>query len=160
MDVSVTEHSLPGIGMRYDIALDGTRRVFVVAEHSGARTVGVTHGGDTPDWTFTLERDAAVIVASLLLGARFTLDTRADEATSSDEVVVDTVTLGAHSPAIGRTVKEIRLPDPEAVVLAAISDTTPDLVEDDAAHRCHPGDRLVLVARADQMEPLAAYLRG
>lgn len=160
MEMRVREERLPGIGMRYDLDLPDHRRLFVIAEPGGRRHLGLSRGGDEPEWQVTLDQDRAVMVAALLLGARFTLDTSHDDSVASDEVVVDTVELGPASPAIGKVLPEIALPDADAVVLAIVSDSTPELVEDDAAHRCLPGDRVVVAARGARIDELSRHLRG
>lgn len=160
MEIRVRETDLPGIGMRYDIDLGEDRGLFVVAESTGARHLGHVSSHDAPDWEISLSPAQAVAVAAILLGARFTLDTRHDDRVSADEVVVDTVELTEASPLIGRTRAEIALPGPDAAVLAVISDRTPDLVEDDATYRCRPRDRAVVAARSAAIDDVASYVRG
>jgi len=92
----------------------------------------------------------AVLLAALLLGARFTVDTRNDARVSSDEVVVDVVELRADSAAVGRSQRELQLGDPDAVVLAVVSDTTPELIEAEELDRAQAGGRVVVADwRAD-----------
>lgn len=64
------------------------------------------------------------------------------------------------SPVVGLHQAELELPDPEAVVLAVMSDTTPDLVESETEHRCQVGDRIVVAARAARIAHVAAALNA
>lgn len=113
---------------------------------------------DEPDEHVLLDQPAAVTVASLLLGARFTVDTSSEEWVSSDEVVVDVVELREGSPAVGLYQDQLELPDPEAVVLAVLSDTPPEVVGSGTAHLCRVGDRIVVAARAAHMSRVVAAL--
>lgn len=159
MEIRVREERLPGIGMRYDIDLGAQRGLFVIAESRGPRHLGLMGRDGTPDWQITISQEQAVMLSALLLGARFTLDTRDDDRVAGDEVVVDTVELSEASPLIGKTRAEIMLPAADAAVLAVISDATPELVEDDATYRCRPLDRVVVAARAAEIDEVAAHVR-
>jgi K+/H+ antiporter YhaU regulatory subunit KhtT len=159
MEMRVSEQALPGIGMRYDIDVGAGRRLYVIATRDGRREVGVMGEGDRPDLHVSLDQHASVTLAALLLGARFTVDTREEAWISSDEVVVEVVELRADSAAVGRYQEELDLGDPEAVVLAVMSDTTPELVESSTDHRCRAGDRIVVAARAARIAHVVAALQ-
>lgn len=159
MEMHVSEQSLPGIGMRYEIDVAGGRRLFVIARKDGRRDVGLMGDADEPESFVALDQQAAVTVAALLLGARFTVDTRDESWVSSDEAVVEVVELREGSPVVGLTQAEIDLPDPVAVILAVMSDTTPELVESETDHRCRAGDRIVVAARAAHIARVTASLR-
>lgn len=106
----------------------------------------------------TLDRSQAAALAGLLIGATLTLDTT-DEATPTGEVIVKTITVGAGAPVLGQTITGIDLTGhAQAVVLALIRDTTPDLVEDPATCGCRPGDRLVVAAHRDQIQAVTQLL--
>ena len=162
MEIHVREQRLPGIGHRYELALDLNRRLTVVVQDGGRRELGLASGrADEPDLVVSLSQEQAVALAALLSGARFAIDSSEDDRIDSDEVVVETVTLGAGSPAIGRSMKDIRLSgDKEATVLAVIRDETPELVEDETSHPCQPGDRVVIAARRQHLGEVARALAG
>ena len=74
---------------------------------------------------------------------------------------METLTVPAGSPAVGRRLADIDLPDPEgARVLAVIRDDTPELLEDDPDRPVQPGDRLVLVGRPGPRAELRSQLGG
>lgn len=173
MEIRVSEHPLPGIGVRYEIEGAGRQRLYVVAHRDGRREVGLLSDDGSADLHVSLDQPAAVTIAALLLGARFSFDTgdaRRDTSDTSDtsdgawsnagEVVVDVVELADGSPAIGRTRMELDLDDPDAVVLAVVSDSTPELVESETEHRCQVGDRVVVAARVARIGAVAAALRA
>jgi TrkA domain protein len=157
MDLTVKEQRLAGIGMRYELQLENGRTMFVVAEGTGRRTLGLMEDPDTPGPSIVLDAQQAVMVAALLLGARFTVETGQGEMPGHD-VMVDTFVLSADSPVIGRTKAQIHLDDPDATLLAVISDATPDVVEDEVRYRCRAGDRVVVAGRGSQMSSVVAHL--
>ena len=168
MEINVREVQLPGVGVRFELDHHDGGTLFVVAERSGRRHLGATRSGeDRPAWSVELDQRQAVTIAALLLGARFTVDAGQGDGgggggggDDAETVVVDTVQLGPDSPLLGRTLTEISLEDPDAMVLALIDDETPALVEHQPTRRCRPDDRVVLAARASRIATLAAELQG
>lgn len=160
VDIRVSEQVLPGIGMRYEIDVAGGRQLFVIAHRDGRREIGVMGEADEPETHVVLDQQDAVAIAALLLGARFTVDTRKEAWVSSDEAVVDVIELRAGSPVVGLSQAQLELADPEAVVLAVMSDATTELVESETDHRCQVGDRIVVAARATRIAHVTAALQG
>ncbi len=162
MDIRVREQRLPGIGHRYELALDTGRRVTVVVQDGGRRELGLLSGrADQPDVVVSLTEEQAVALAALLSGARFAIDSTDDDRIDADEVVVETVTLRPGSRAVGRSMKDIRLAgDSEATVLAVIRDETPELVEAETSPPCRPGDRVVIAARRQHLREVVHALAG
>ena len=157
-DVHIREQDLPGIGRRFDLDLGDGQTFSVVARRDGGRDVAVRDSeADEPRASVHLEREQAVAIGSLLLGARFS---RASSG-HGRAVDVSTVLLGVDSPAVGRIPAEIPLPtDSEAAVVAVVRDDTPQLLEDDRHRPCEPGDRLVIAARRDRMDEVLHHLAG
>ena len=162
MDVHIREQALPGIGHRYELSLGHRRWLAVIVRKDGGREIDIgSDHADEPDATATLTQEQAVAIASVLTGARFSLDTSDDRHVDADEVNVETVTLTARSPAIGRMAGEIPLlHDSDASVLAVIRDETPDLIEDTAKQPCQAGDRVVVAARRDRLAEVVQHLAG
>ncbi len=154
------EQSLPGVGVRYDLHGPDGGRLYVIVDRDGRRSIGVPGPDDEPVQQVSLDPDEAVVVASLLLGARFSLDTRHDARHEGDEAVVDIVALGPTSSAVGLTQTEIAGLHAEAVVLAVLSGSTPEIVEDETRYRAQPGDRVVVAARAPDAVRIVEDLRG
>jgi TrkA domain protein len=140
MGINVREQSLPGIGQRFEIDLDGGARVVVIAARDGGRVIEVTDASDEePRPTVALSAEQAVMVGALLLGAQFSIDVTADERVAGDAVLVDTVAVPAVSTAVGQRPSAILAPfGDDAVVLGVIRDQTPELVEDEVDAPLHP----------------------
>jgi len=162
MNIQIREQTLPGIGHRYEFDVDAGRKLTVVVQHEGRREVGlVSRLAEEPDVVVSLSQEQAVALAAILSGARFSIDSTGDDQIDADEVVVETVTLGPGSPVLGRPAKDVRLSgDAEAAVLAVIRDDTPELVEDEAARPCQPGDRVVIAARRQNVAAVVRQLAG
>lgn len=162
MDIHVRQQRLPGVGHRYEFTIGDDQSLVVIAHTSGRRDLSVTRAGSTePETYLTLDQGQATTLAALLIGATFSIDTTDDDQAPTNEVVVDTVTLGPASPPLGRTIADIDLGDhANAVLLALISDETPELVEDPTTRACKPGDRIVIAAPRDQLEPITRRLMG
>ena len=162
MNIHIREQKLPGIGHRYEFDVDAGRKLTVVVQHAGRREVGVASRlAGEPEIVVSLSQEHAVALAALLSGARFSMDSTNDDKIDADEVVVETVTLGPTSPALGRPCKDLRLTgDAEATVLAVIRDETPELVEDEQTRPCQPGDRVVIAARRQNVAAVVRHLAG
>ena len=162
MDIHIREQRLPGIGHRYELNVDAARKLTVVVQYGGRREVSLRSPlAEEPDAVVSLGEEQAVALAALLSGARFSIDSTTDDQIDCDEVVVETVTLGPGSPAIGRPVKDIRLMgDTEAAVLAVIRDETPELVQDETTRPSQPGDRVVIAARREHLAAVVGQLTG
>ena len=162
MNIHIREQKLPGIGHRYEFDVEAGRKLTVVVQHAGRREVGVlSRLGVEPDVVVSLTQEQAVALAALLSGARFSMDSTNDDQIDADEVVVETVTLGPTSPALGRPFKDVRLAgDAEATVLAVIRDETSELVEDEQTRPCQPGDRVVIAARRQNVAAVVRHLAG
>jgi len=162
VDVHIREQALPGIGRRYDLALGHRQWLSLIVRKDGVREINIgSDDADAPDASAQLEPAQAVAVASILTGARFSIDTSDDSDIESGAVGVETVTLSERSPAIGLLAAEIPLPPgSDASVLAVIRDETPDLLEDAARQACQPGDRVVVAARRDRLGAIVQELAG
>lgn len=159
--VQIRQQALPGIGQLYRILLPGGDGLTITVEsRSGNRSLALLpRGVDEPTGQVSLSRDEADAVATLLSGLNVVADSQSTE--PAHGVQVQTLTIGPTSPAVGRVIGEIDLPDPEgARIIAVIRDDTPELLEDDAERQVAIGDRLVLAGRPSALGELRTYLVG
>jgi K+/H+ antiporter YhaU regulatory subunit KhtT len=99
-------------------------------------------------------------LAALLSGIRFVVQA-SDEAQPVDAANLRTVTLRAGSPAVGRHLHDLEIPDSiDAQVIAVIRDDTADVLDTDPDRPCQPGDRLVIVCRPGSMSDMVRRLTG
>jgi K+/H+ antiporter YhaU regulatory subunit KhtT len=74
-EVHIREQELTGIGRRFDLDLEEGQTLMVVALRDGSRDIAVRERGDDQVLgSVRLDREQAVAVGSLLLGARFSED--------------------------------------------------------------------------------------
>jgi TrkA domain protein len=161
-EVHVREERLPGVGQVFHLPLDDGATVSVVVDdRSTDREIDLLPAGaDEPAARIHLTEAQAVTLATLLTGVRVVFESQpaAEPATG---VHVETIVLSAASPAVGSTMHDLALPDPDAArVLAVIRDDTPELLEEDRDRPCQPGDRLVLAGRPQAIQDLRRHLAG
>jgi K+/H+ antiporter YhaU regulatory subunit KhtT len=163
--VHIREHAVPGVGRAYEMPVEGGLVLSLVVDaRTAERTLSVLRPGeDEPAVVVHLDESRALALSTLMAGMRVEVEPSAPR----EAVQVDTVVIGAGSPASGRTVAELDatgeggLPDPgDARVIAVIRDDTPELLEDDPHRPCQPGDRLVLAGRPGPLAELRRWLVG
>lgn len=159
-DVRVQAERLAGIGWRYTMPADMGRQVVVVTEDSGhVHLVLADPRLDEPLTTVRMAAGHAAVLAALLTGARFTVETSealpATRTPDPAEVVVEIVKITAGSPALGRAPDDVvQQLGPDAVLLGVICDATPQLVETNERRRVQVSDKLVVAARRSRLEQL------
>lgn len=162
MEITVREQVLPGVGQRFEIDLGHGRKLVVVAGRDGSRTIGVAQADDDDlDGACTLTAEQAFMVGALLLGARFAVEAAPQHRGPEGHVTVETVTVPAGSPSVGRQPSEVVAPfGDEVVILGIIRDITPEVVEADPDPPLAAGDRVAIAARNDLMPQVSKLLTG
>jgi hypothetical protein len=134
--------------------------VIVVEDRGPRHLILVDPRREEPLTTVRLPTEYASVLAALLTGAHFTLETpEAVPVTTRGvaEVVVETVKIPSGSPAIGLAPDEVmERMGSDAVLLGVICDATPQLVETDDRRGVQVGDKLVIAARRGRL----AHVRG
>ena len=161
-EVHVRELPLPGNARMFCMTLaDGSIVTLSTKNESTDRVLEVTPP-DSDESVVTVHFNApeSTTLAALLSGIRFVVRT-SDEAQPVDAANLRTVTLRAGSPAVGRRLHDLEIPDSiDAQVIAVIRDDTDDLIETDPDRPCQPGDRLVVVGRPGSMSAMVRRLTG
>jgi len=141
--------------------VDGSIVTLSTPSDSTDRTLEVTPP-DSDESVVSVRFNAAesTTLAALLSGIRFVIQ-QPEEHQPVDAANLRTVTLPAGSPAIGKRLHDLDVPDSmDAQVIAVIRDDTDDLIETDPERPCQPGDRLVIVGRPGSMSALVQRLTG
>jgi len=161
-EVHVREHPLPGSARLFELTLAGgtVLQIFTESDSSDSHLAVLPPDADTPVANLRFSKAEAVTLSSLISGVKFVVRTH-EGTDAADAAGPSTVKLRASSPAVGRTLQEIEVPEPDqAHVLAVIRDDTKQLLEGDVERRCKVGDRLVLVGRPDALARLVRFLQG
>ena len=159
--INVYEQALPGLGQRFELQLDDGHVLCMVALRDGRRQLARrTAGEDNADTLFVLDRDQAVTIGALLLGAQFSVASPI-EARSTDKVVVETVTVADGAPAVGRSADEALSEfGQDVAVLAIIRDQTDAIVELDPDLALSAGDRVAIALRRGSRAEIISALDG
>jgi K+/H+ antiporter YhaU regulatory subunit KhtT len=161
-EVHVREHPLPGNARLFSLALaDGSIVTLSTSGESTDRTLEVTPP-DCDESVVAVRFNAAesTTLAALLSGIRFVIQ-QSEDHQPVDAANLRTVTLPAGSPAIGRRLHDLDVPEStDAQVIAVIRDDTGDLIETDPDRPCQAGDRLVIVGRPGSMSHMVQLLTG
>jgi TrkA domain protein len=159
--INVYEQALPGLGQRFELQLDDDHLLGMVALRNGRRQLTRRRVGDDEAATLIdLDRDQAVTIGALLLGAQFSLTSQADTI-PADQVIVETITIADDAPAIGTSAPDA-LGDlsSDVAVLAVIRDQTAEIVEHDPDLALCAGDRVAIAARPGRHASVFRALNG
>ncbi len=159
-EVRLSEFPLPGKGRFFGLTLSDGTVVQVISDSDSdqSRLAILPPDSDAAIVTLVLSRAEAITLSTLLAGIKYVV--RSDEESRFEDGVT-TVTLSAGSPAIGKAVGEIELPDTGAAqIIAALPHDSDRPVEIDSHRRCEAGDRLVLVGRPAALADLVRHLEG
>lgn len=161
-EVHVREHPVPGNARLFHLTLsDGTLLAISTESDTTDRALSVIPPtADEAVATVHLSSAEATTLSALLSGIRFVIRQTEDDQ-PVDAANLRTITLPAGSPAVGRRLHDLEVPDhASARVIAVIRDDTDDLIETDLERPCRAGDRLILVGRPGSMSALVEYLLG
>jgi len=161
-EVHVREHPVAGNARLFHLTLnDGTLLAISTDADSTDRTLSIIPAStDEALAVVPLSGAEATTLAALLSGIRFVVS-QPDDLQPVDAANLRTITLPAGSPAIGRRLHDLEVPDHDnARVIAVIRDDTDDLIETDVERPCRAGDRLIVVGRPGSMSTLVKYLLG
>jgi TrkA domain protein len=157
----VTEQQLPGIGRRYELTAAEGGDVSVVLHHSGWRDVYILDPGrDVPRATVTLSDSQARTLGAILGGAYFKPAVVEEIEAVVGELLIDWVTIKQDSPAAGRTIAELEVRGRTGMTIAAIVRDHRAMVAPDPAEVLHPGDRLVVLGRPEDLGALVRLVVG
>lgn len=161
-EVHVREHPLPGNARMFSMTLADDHIVTVsTSGETTDRSLEVTPP-DSDESVVTVHFNApeSTTLAALLSGIRFVIQ-QPEEHQPVDAANLRTVTLPAGSPAVGKRLHDLDVPDSiDAQVIAVIRDDTADLIETDPDRPCEVGDRLVIVGRPGSMSDMVRRLTG
>jgi TrkA domain protein len=161
LQADVTEHDLPGIGVRYELdALEGGT-VCIVVHHSGRRDVYVMpRGGGDPRAALTLTDAQARVLGAALSGAYFRPAVVEDIEAVVGTLLIDWVTIGAGSPAAGRTIADLEIRRRTKMTVAAILRGSDPIITPEPSEVLQPGDRLVVIGRQEDLPTFVRHVVG
>lgn len=159
--INVYEQALPGLGQRFELQLDEDHVLGMVALRNGRRQLMLRLvGKDDAAMLIDLDRDQAVTIGALLLGAQFSVTSPVDTV-RADQVIVETIAIADDAPAIGKSAREaLSGLGSDVAVLAVIRDQTVEIVEHDPDLALSAGDRVAIAARRGRHATIIRVLNG
>jgi TrkA domain protein len=158
---NVVEHSLPGIGRRYELRCEEGGDVVVVVHHSGRRDLYVLdHGADEPRATLTLSDAQARTIGAVLAGAYYTPAVVEEVEAVLGSLLIDWFTLRDDSPGAGKTIAELEIRRRTRMTVAAILRDGDPLIAPEPSETLRAGDRLVVLGRQEDRAGFVRHVVG
>lgn len=155
----VAEHELPGIGRRYDMAVDDTR-VTVVIHHSGRRDLYlVAHPDDDPA-VVSLADSQARTLGAILGGAYFKPAAVQEIEAVIGDILIDWVTLRPESPGVGRSIADLEIRGRTRMTVAAVLRNGNAVIAPDPDQVLSAGDQLVVIGRQEDLAGFVELVVG
>lgn len=150
--MDVYESDLPGVGKKFEVELDGEKRLVIVIHNTGKRELFVRPEPNADaEKLFELTDRQARQVGTIMEGAYFqpirvgTIDTVIGENT-----LIDWVKVTKESPAAGRTLGEARLRERTGASVIAIQRDDETITNPGAPTRLEAGDTLVILGSREE----------
>ncbi len=155
----VSETSLPGVGVRYEIATNDRRQVGVVVHQTGRRDLVIydTDDVDSVCESIELTEDEAHTLGELLGGSRV-LERMHDAIHQVEDLVIAWVRIDPSSPVAGATLTEASLRTRTGAGVVALVAESGSIPVPGGSTRLRPGDTAVLVGVAGAVERATALL--
>ncbi|MDJ1431753.1 TrkA C-terminal domain-containing protein [Halostagnicola sp. A-GB9-2] len=149
--MTIYESDLPGVGKKYEVEIDGGKRLVIVTHNTGKREVYLKADADADsDKLFELPDRLARKVGTILEGAYFQpVQTNRVETMLSDETFIEWYGVAQDSEIAGQTIADAGIRERTGVSIIAIqrgseiiTPPTPETVIED-------GDTLVVVGERE-----------
>ena len=146
----VAEHDLPGIGRRYDMAVDQDR-VTVVIHHSGRRDLYVFAGADDDPVVVSMGDSQARTLGAILGGAYFKPAAVQEIEAVIGSILIDWVTLRPGSPGVGRSIADLEIRGRTRMTVAAVLRDGNAMIAPEPDQELAAGDQLVVIGRREDL---------
>lgn len=160
--MTIYEDDLPGVGKKYEIELDGERRLLIVIHNTGRRELFVRDEPDADaEKLFELTDQLARQVGTIMEGAYFQpIRTETIETLLSDDTLIEWVTVTDASPLVGETLAETRLRQELGVSVIAVQRGDEVITNPDPDIPIETDDTLVVLGSQDACQRLNEVVAG
>lgn len=160
--MAIYEDDLPGVGKKFEIELDGERRLLIVIHNTGRRELFVREEPDADaEKLFELSDRLARQVGTIMEGAYFQpIRTETIETVLSDDTLIEWEHVSTDSPLTGRTLADTGLRQEIGVSVIAIQRDEETLTNPSPETRIEPGDTLVVLGSQAECRKLDALVTG
>lgn len=160
--MTVYEDELPGVGKKFEVELEGERRLVIVIHNTGRRELFVRDDPDADaEKLFELSDRLARQVGTIMEGAYFQpIRTETIETVLSDDTLIEWENVPTDSPLAGRTLGETGLRQQIGVSVIAIQRDEETLTNPGPETRIEPDDTLVVLGSQAECRKLDEFVTG
>ena len=160
--MTVYEADLPGVGKKFEVDLDGERRLVIVIHNTGKRELFVRENPDEDaEKLFELSDRLARQVGTIMEGAYFQpIRTETIDTVLSDDTLIEWVNVTDTSPLVGETLAETRLRQELGVSVIAVQRGEETITNPGPDTQLQPGDTLVVLGSQEACRRLDAVVAG
>jgi TrkA domain protein len=161
LQADVTEHTLPGIGRRYEMQTMDGDEVVVVIHNSGRRDCYLLRrAGDAPGMAVSLTDSQARTLGAVLAGAYFTPAVVGEVDAVLGSLLIDWVKVRPESPGVDRSIAELEIRRRTGMTVAAILRGDETIITPAADQELRSGDLLVVFGHQDDLARFLEHVVG
>lgn len=160
--MTVYESDLPGVGKKFEIELEGDRRLVIVTHHTGKREVFVKPDPDADsEKLFELSDRLARKVGTVLEGAYFQpVESERVETMLSEGTLLEWYGVDEEAELVGQTLSEADIGPRTGVTIVAIQRADETIASPGADAVIEAGDTLVVVGSKEGCRKFEALVSG
>ena len=160
--MTIYEADLPGVGKKFEVELDGERRLVIVIHNTGKRELFVRESEDEDaDKLFELTDRMARQVGTIMEGAYFQpIRTETIDTVLSDDTLIEWVNVTEESPLVGETLAETRLRQELGVSVIAVQRGDETITNPDPNTPIEVEDTLVVLGSYEACQRLDEVVAG
>ncbi len=160
--MTVYEADLPGVGKKFEVELDGERRLVIVIHNTGKREVFVREDeNEDADKLFELSDRLARQVGTIMEGAYFQpIRTETIDTVLSDDTLIEWASVQEGSSLAGKTLAETRVRQELGVSVIAVQRGEETITNPDPETPIEPGDTLVVLGSQEACRQLDELVAG
>jgi TrkA domain protein len=160
--MTIYEADLPGVGKKFEVELDGERRLLIVIHNTGKRELFVRESEDEDaDKLFELTDRLARQVGTIMEGAYFQpIRTETIDTVLSDDTLIEWVNVQNGSPLVGESLAETRLRQELGVSVIAVQRGEETITNPDPETPIEAEDTLVVLGSHEACRQLDEVVSG
>lgn len=159
--MTIYEADVPGVGKKFEVELDGDRRLIVLIHHDGKREVYLRPGeNEDGEKLFSLSGRLARQVGSILEGAYFQPVDTEDVQVPLGEALIEWVNVRPPSSLVGRTLEEASIRQRTGASVIAIQRGDETIPNPDPDDTIQSGDILISIGTRNELAALSDLVAG
>ena len=160
--MTIYEADLPGVGKKFEVELDGERRLVIVIHNTGKRELFVRENEDEDaEKLFELSDRLARQVGTIMEGAYFQpIRTDTIDTVLSDDTLIEWASVQEGSSLVDKTLAETRVRQELGVSVIAIQRGDETITNPGPETHIEPGDTLVVLGSQEACRRLDDLVSG